>query len=105
MHTRRATLAHLDPSPVREGNAFARPLMRLLTPFPPRGREYSSVTRSYSGETDCNDGVDNDNNGFVDDCHGYNHADDTARSLRRTIPAAAPTSRTTAPGSTSRRPA
>ena len=31
-----------------------------------------------AGETDCTDGVDNDNNGFVDDCHGYNHADDTA---------------------------
>ena len=30
------------------------------------------------GETDCNDGIDNDNNGFIDDCHGYNHADDTA---------------------------
>ena len=26
----------------------------------------------------CDDGVDNDNNGFVDDCHGYNHADDAA---------------------------
>ena len=25
-----------------------------------------------AGETDCTDGVDNDNNGFVDDCHGYN---------------------------------
>ena len=23
-----------------------------------------------AGETDCTDGVDNDNNGFVDDCHG-----------------------------------
>ena len=35
-----------------------------------------------TGETEwpdnCNDGVDNDGNGFVDDCHGYNHADDTA---------------------------
>ena len=30
------------------------------------------------GETDCDDGIDNDNNGFVDDCHGYNHADDAA---------------------------
>jgi len=24
------------------------------------------------GETDCNDGIDNDNNGFVDDCYGWN---------------------------------
>jgi len=24
----------------------------------------------------CGDGVDNDNNGYVDDCHGYNFADD-----------------------------
>jgi subtilisin family serine protease len=23
----------------------------------------------------CRDGVDNDGNGFVDDCFGYNHAD------------------------------
>ena len=30
------------------------------------------------GETDCNDGIDNDNNGFIDDCHGYNHADNHA---------------------------
>ena len=28
-------------------------------------------------ETNCTDGVDNDGNGFVDDCWGYNHADDT----------------------------
>ena len=25
---------------------------------------------------ECSDGVDNDGNGFVDDCYGYNHADD-----------------------------
>jgi len=35
-----------------------------------------------TGETEwpdnCNDGVDNDGNGFVDDCHGYNHAEDSA---------------------------
>jgi subtilisin family serine protease len=24
------------------------------------------------GETDCNDGIDNDNNGYVDDCYGWN---------------------------------
>jgi subtilisin family serine protease len=24
------------------------------------------------GETNCNDGIDNDNNGFVDDCYGWN---------------------------------
>jgi len=30
------------------------------------------------GETSCGDGVDNDGNGFVDDCHGYNHAEDTS---------------------------
>jgi subtilisin family serine protease len=27
-----------------------------------------------SGETNCNDGIDNDNNGFVDDCYGWNFA-------------------------------
>ncbi|KAJ8602176.1 hypothetical protein CTAYLR_003494 [Chrysophaeum taylorii] len=25
----------------------------------------------------CDNGVDDDSNGYVDDCHGYNHADDT----------------------------
>ena len=25
----------------------------------------------------CNNGLDDDNNGYVDDCHGYNNADDT----------------------------
>mmetsp|Transcript_3202 Transcript_3202/g.9404 ORF Transcript_3202/g.9404 Transcript_3202/m.9404 type:complete len:802 (-) Transcript_3202:112-2517(-) len=34
-----------------------------------------------AGETDCTDGIDNDNNGFVDDCYGYNHADNTGRNL------------------------
>ncbi|KAK7249488.1 serine-type endopeptidase [Aureococcus anophagefferens] len=29
----------------------------------------------------CGDGVDNDGNGYVDDCHGYNHADDTGTDL------------------------
>ncbi len=29
----------------------------------------------------CNNGIDDDNNGFVDDCHGYNHADDTGTDL------------------------
>mmetsp|Transcript_5430 Transcript_5430/g.10330 ORF Transcript_5430/g.10330 Transcript_5430/m.10330 type:complete len:564 (-) Transcript_5430:526-2217(-) len=33
------------------------------------------------GETDCSDGVDNDDNGFVDDCNGYNHADDSGSDL------------------------
>ncbi|MBX0311929.1 MAG: S8 family serine peptidase [Sulfurihydrogenibium sp.] len=28
------------------------------------------------GETDCNDGIDNDNNGFIDDCYGWNFASD-----------------------------
>ena len=35
-----------------------------------------------TGETEwpdnCNDGIDNDGNGFIDDCHGYNHAEDSA---------------------------
>ena len=26
----------------------------------------------------CGNGVDDDGNGYVDDCHGYNHADDNA---------------------------
>lgn len=29
-----------------------------------------------SGETSCNDGIDNDGNGFVDDCRGWNFAGD-----------------------------
>merc|ERR1719261_442559 len=29
----------------------------------------------------CGNGIDDDNNGFVDDCHGYNHADDTGDDL------------------------
>jgi len=29
----------------------------------------------------CNDGIDNDGNGWIDDCHGYNHADDTGTDL------------------------
>ncbi|KAH8046302.1 serine-type endopeptidase [Aureococcus anophagefferens] len=29
----------------------------------------------------CGNGVDDDNNGYVDDCHGYNHADDTGTDL------------------------
>ena len=33
------------------------------------------------GETSCGDGVDNDGNGFVDDCHGYNHAEDSSSLL------------------------
>ena len=33
-----------------------------------------------TGET-CNDGTDNDNNGYIDDCNGYNHADDTGTDL------------------------
>ena len=30
---------------------------------------------------DCFDGVDNDDNGFIDDCFGYNHADDRGNKL------------------------
>ena len=29
----------------------------------------------------CGDGIDNDDNGFIDDCHGYNHADETGADL------------------------
>lgn len=29
----------------------------------------------------CGDGIDNDGNGFVDDCYGYNHADETGIDL------------------------
>ncbi|KAH8090093.1 serine-type endopeptidase [Aureococcus anophagefferens] len=29
----------------------------------------------------CGNGIDDDNNGYVDDCHGYNHADDTGTDL------------------------
>ena len=29
----------------------------------------------------CSDGIDNDDNGFVDDCNGYNFGDDTGRQL------------------------
>ena len=29
----------------------------------------------------CNNNVDDDGNGYVDDCHGYNHADDTGTDL------------------------
>lgn len=29
----------------------------------------------------CDNGIDDDGNGFVDDCHGYNHADDTGTDL------------------------
>merc|ERR1719181_1318696 len=35
---------------------------------------------SNKGEI-CGNGKDDDNNGFVDDCHGYNHADDTGDDL------------------------
>lgn len=33
-----------------------------------------------SGEI-CDNGVDDDNNGFIDDCNGYNHADNTGTEL------------------------
>ena len=33
------------------------------------------------GETDCSNGLDDDGNGFIDDCHGYNHADGTGTDL------------------------
>ena len=29
----------------------------------------------------CGNGIDDDNNGFIDDCHGYNHADNTGLDL------------------------
>ena len=29
----------------------------------------------------CDNGIDDDDNGFIDDCHGYNHADDTGTNL------------------------
>lgn len=29
----------------------------------------------------CGDGIDNDNNGYVDDCHGWNHADNNGDTL------------------------
>ncbi|KAK7242420.1 serine-type endopeptidase [Aureococcus anophagefferens] len=29
----------------------------------------------------CGNGIDDDGNGYVDDCHGYNHADDTGTDL------------------------
>lgn len=36
---------------------------------------------SNTGETDCTDGIDNDGNGYVDDCQGYNNADDSGTNL------------------------
>ena len=33
------------------------------------------------GETDCDDGIDNDRNGYVDDCHGYNFSADDGKDL------------------------
>jgi len=30
----------------------------------------------------CDNGIDDDGNGYVDDCHGYNHADDTGTNLQ-----------------------
>ncbi|KAH8062755.1 serine-type endopeptidase [Aureococcus anophagefferens] len=36
--------------------------------------------RANPGEI-CGNGIDDDNNGYVDDCHGYNHADDTGTDL------------------------
>jgi hypothetical protein len=36
---------------------------------------------SNTGETDCDDGIDNDGNGYIDDCEGYNHADGTGTDL------------------------
>lgn len=38
-----------------------------------------NIWRNY-GEI-CGNGIDDDNNGFIDDCHGYNHADDTGIDL------------------------
>ena len=37
----------------------------------------------WRNEAECQGeaGVDDDNNGFIDDCHGYNHADDTGTDL------------------------
>eukprot|EP00633_Aureoumbra_lagunensis_P005797 CAMPEP_0197324022 /NCGR_PEP_ID=MMETSP0891-20130614/70858_1 /TAXON_ID=44058 ORGANISM="Aureoumbra lagunensis, Strain CCMP1510" /NCGR_SAMPLE_ID=MMETSP0891 /ASSEMBLY_ACC=CAM_ASM_000534 /LENGTH=980 /DNA_ID=CAMNT_0042816767 /DNA_START=75 /DNA_END=3017 /DNA_ORIENTATION=- len=34
-----------------------------------------------SGESSCNDGIDNDGNGFIDDCYGYNFGDDNTEML------------------------
>ncbi|KAL7558298.1 hypothetical protein ACA910_020383 [Epithemia clementina (nom. ined.)] len=34
---------------------------------------------SHVGEENCTDGIDDDGNGFPDDCHGYNHVHDTGR--------------------------
>ncbi|KAL8432963.1 hypothetical protein Efla_001171 [Eimeria flavescens] len=37
-----------------------------------------SVFWENAGETDCTDGVDNDGNGYVDDCFGWNFVEDNA---------------------------
>ncbi len=29
----------------------------------------------------CGNGIDDDDNGYIDDCHGYNHAEDTGVNL------------------------
>ena len=34
-----------------------------------------------NSEEICGNGIDDDNNGFIDDCHGYNHADNTGDNL------------------------
>jgi hypothetical protein len=39
---------------------------------------------SNGGETDCTNGIDDDGNGYVDDCHGYNFADESGTSLEGT---------------------
>ncbi|OEH74644.1 subtilase family serine [Cyclospora cayetanensis] len=36
----------------------------------------NSIFWDNDGETDCNDGVDNDGNGYVDDCFGWNFVED-----------------------------
>ncbi|KAH8064437.1 serine-type endopeptidase [Aureococcus anophagefferens] len=38
----------------------------------------------WTNPADPGNGVDDDFNGYVDDCHGYNHADDTARTSSTT---------------------
>lgn len=36
----------------------------------------SDSKEGFGDDQECSDGVDNDNNGFIDDCWGFNHADD-----------------------------
>jgi len=47
----------------------------------PAGHEDLAGALWTNDEEICGNGVDDDGNGFVDDCHGYNHADDTGTDL------------------------